>query len=145
MINFTGDKKYVAGHIKAIKKVLNTIALDHKCHIRELIYVFMDDEGLLKINQQALQHDFYTDIITFDYSENKELEGEIYISIERVKDNARSFNETFHVELLRVICHGVLHMVGYKDKNKTEQALMREKENYYINLYKQETFHVEQQ
>jgi probable rRNA maturation factor len=136
MIYFTGDKKQLAGRINAIKKVLNTLAFDHKCHIKELVYVLMDDEGLLEINRQALNHDYYTDIITFDYSDNDALEGEIYISVQRVKENATTFNEVFHVELLRVICHGALHMVGYKDKTKPEKTEMRKKEDYYISLYK---------
>jgi probable rRNA maturation factor len=134
MVYFTGDKKHVAGRIKRIKKVLNKIAMDHQCDIKELVYVLVDDEKLLEINKQVLKHDYYTDIITFDYSDGKKLEGEIYISIDRVKENALSFGAEFHVELLRVICHGVLHMVGYRDKSKPEKEMMRQKEDYYINL-----------
>lgn len=136
MICFTGDKKHIAGRQNAIKRLLNTIAADHKYRIQELVYVLMDDEGILKINKQALNHDYYTDIITFDYSADSILEGEIYISVQRVQENAGTFNTEFHVELLRVICHGVLHMVGYKDKSKSDKDVMREKEDYYINQFK---------
>lgn len=102
-------------------------------------YVFCDDKYLLAINQKHLDHDTYTDIITFDYSVGDELAADIYISIERVRDNSVTFNQTFNKEVLRVMAHGVLHLCGYNDKNKKEKALMRSKEDESINM-----FHVEQ-
>ena len=97
--------------------------------------VFCDDKQLLKINQEYLQHDFYTDIITFDYSEENTISGDLTISLERVKENAIRFKTTYFVELLRVIIHGVLHLCGYKDKRSLEKILMRFKENLYLNNF----------
>ena len=82
-----------------------------------------------------MQHDFYTDIITFDLSESDAVNGEIYISIERVKENALNLNAAFEIECLRVLFHGALHLCGYKDKTKTQQTAMRKKEEEYIELY----------
>ncbi len=100
-----------------------------------LNYVFCSDGELLKINRTYLKHDYYTDIITFDLSESKSKEGEIYISVDRVRDNARKLGATFKSELHRVIFHGALHLCGYKDKDKKDRIQMREKEDYYLNQY----------
>ena len=96
--------------------------------IGKITYYLISDDELLEINRKHLDHDYYTDIITFDYSTEKKLEGEIYISVDRVKDNG----EVFLVELIRVLSHGVLHMLGYKDKSDSEKARMRTKENEWI-------------
>ncbi len=99
----------------------------------ELSCVFCSDEYLLSINRQFLKHDFYTDIITFDISDNKEeISGEIYISVDRVRDNAKQLHQPVQAELLRVIFHGALHLCGYKDKTKVQQNQMRQKEDYYL-------------
>lgn len=95
----------------------------------ELNYIFCDDEYLHKINVEFLQHDTYTDIISFDYTLGKTVSGDIYISVERVQENAQKYNVTFDNELHRVIIHGVLHYVGYKDKTEQEKNVMRNKEN----------------
>lgn len=95
----------------------------------EIAYIFSNDNYVLQINQQFLQHDFYTDIITFDYSTKEKIESEIYISIDRVKENAKELNTTFKKEICRVIVHGVLHLCGLKDKTKTQQNEMRTAEN----------------
>ena len=101
-----------------------------------LNYIFCTDKQLLEINKQYLKHDFYTDIITFELSPKKQpIEGEIYISIDRVKDNAWSLGETQYSELHRVIFHGALHLCGYKDKNKTELQEMRKTETKYLAQY----------
>ncbi|NCX95302.1 MAG: rRNA maturation RNase YbeY [Chitinophagia bacterium] len=101
-----------------------------------LNYIFCNDEYLLGINQQYLQHDTYTDIITFNLSDKQNtLKGEIYISIPRVKENALEFNATYNQELLRVIFHGTLHLCGYEDGTAEQKATMRAKENEYINAY----------
>lgn len=97
--------------------------------------VFCNDKQLLKINQEYLQHDFFTDIITFDYSEENTISGDLTISLERVKENAIRFKTTYFVELLRVIIHGILHLCGYKDKRSLEKILMRFKENLYLNNF----------
>ncbi len=102
-----------------------------------LTYVFCSDEYLLEMNKTFLQHDYFTDILTFDLSENNDLiVGDIYISIERVKDNAEQLQVAFTEELRRVIFHGALHLCGYKDNTKRNKALMRNKEDYYLNLFK---------
>jgi len=90
---------------------------------------------LLEINQQFLNHDFYTDIITFDLSEKDSTQAEIYISIDRVKDNAKSLGTSFKSEIHRVIFHGALHLCGYKDKPGVEQVKMRQKEEFYLSKY----------
>ena len=100
----------------------------------ELSFVFCDDEYLHKINLQYLNHDTYTDIITFDYTEAGVIAGDIFISIDRVKENALLYNKPFKNELSRVIVHGVLHLAGYKDKSEEESTLMRSKEDFYLNL-----------
>lgn len=101
-----------------------------------LNYVFCSDEYLLNINRQFLGHDYYTDIITFDISEAKgEIQGEIYISVDRVKDNAKQLDQPNKTEMLRVIFHGALHLCGYKDKTGSQQKRMRKKENYYIKRF----------
>jgi len=101
-----------------------------------LTYVFCSDEYLLNLNREFLQHDYYTDIISFDLSESKKYkDGEIYISIDRVKDNAQNLKSSFNNELHRVIFHGALHLCGYKDKSKNDINEMRAAEDKYLNLY----------
>ncbi len=105
----------------------------------EINYIFCDDNYLIEINQQYLNHDTLTDIISFDYSVGNELNGDIFISIERVLDNSNDFNTAFDDELKRVMAHGILHYCGYKDKNETDEKLMRSKEDE-----KSQLFHGEQ-
>lgn len=105
--------------------------------IREISYVFCSDDYLLQINKEYLKHDYYTDIITFPYKEGKEVESDIFISIDRVRDNAQAFDASFEKELLRVISHGLLHLLGYKDKSEEEEKTMRQKEDWAIDLYYQ--------
>jgi len=104
----------------------------------EINYIFCDDEYLHKINVEYLDHDTLTDIISFDYTVGNLIQGDIFVSIERVRDNATDFNVSFDEELLRVLAHGVLHYCGYKDKSEADQALMRSKEEE-----KMQMFHVE--
>jgi rRNA maturation RNase YbeY len=107
----------------------------HKPEVKKvtLTYIFVSDEALLAINKQFLNHDTYTDIITFDLSStNNHLEGEIYISVDRVRDNAEGFKTTYQQELHRVIFHGMLHLCGFKDKSAKDQAQMREQEDACI-------------
>lgn len=101
-----------------------------------ITYVFCSDDYLLRINQDFLQHDYYTDIISFDLTEpGGKIMAEIYVSLDRVKDNALSLGIPFRTELYRVLFHGALHICGYKDKKKSEIALMREKEELYLLLF----------
>jgi probable rRNA maturation factor len=103
--------------------------------IGSLEYLFCSDEYLLEMNKQFLNHDYYTDIITFDYTEEDLVSGEMYISWERVVDNSKTFSVSEESELLRVIVHGVLHLCGYKDKKEGEKKEMREKENYFLDMF----------
>ena len=103
-------------------------------NLGELSFVFCSDEYLHKINMEYLNHDTYTDIITFDYSEGELISGDIFISIDRVAENSIEFNKEFLNELSRVIVHGVLHIIGYKDKSDEDKAQMRDKEDFYLNL-----------
>ena len=101
-------------------------------NIGDISVIFCSDDYLLKMNEQYLNHYYYTDIITFDYVENSIISGDLFISIDRVKENAVKFDVSFVKELYRVVFHGVLHLTGYKDKTEKEKAIMREKENYYL-------------
>ena len=117
------------------KSWLNEVAKQEGKKILELSYVFCSDDYLLQINQEYLNHDTLTDIVTFDNSENpKKIEGDIFISIDRVKENGEKLG-TSETELKRVMVHGLLHLLGYKDKKKEDKALMTEKEDFYIKQY----------
>jgi probable rRNA maturation factor len=113
---------------------LHRAAKEEKKHIEGVQYIFCDDAYLHKINLEFLKHDNYTDIITFDYCIGDELISDIYISTERVKENAKIYEVSFKEELKRVMIHGLLHLCGYKDKSKDEAMQMREKENFYLSL-----------
>ncbi len=128
--NFTLKKK-----LKRKKWLQNAIEKENT-KTGEINYIFCSDKQLLEINNKHLQHDFYTDIITFDYRENNTISGDIFISVDRVKENAEINNEDFENELNRVLIHGILHIIGYKDKTKKDSELMRKKENEYINTFK---------
>lgn len=126
--------------LKNIRRINDWILLVcylEKKEIEEIRYVFCDDEYLLQLNQTFLSHNTFTDILTFDYSTKKSIAAEIYISIERVKENAALLNNLFNQELLRVIIHGVLHCIGYGDKNSQLQKEMRQKENKYLKLFEE--------
>lgn len=98
----------------------------------DLNFIFCSDEYLLRINQQYLEHDYYTDIITFDYVSGVVVSGDIFISVDRVKENALVYKVSFQDELNRIMIHGVLHLIGYQDKEAGHKALMTEKEDYYL-------------
>jgi len=100
----------------------------------EVNYIFCEDDYLLKLNIKYLKHSTLTDIIGFDYTMGSLISGDIFISVERVKENAKEFNVNFYDELQRVMVHGLLHFCGYKDKTKKEKELMRSKEDYYLSL-----------
>lgn len=122
---------------KIRKTILATIA-KHKYKLQDITYVFVSDDELLEINKEHLNHDYYTDIITFDLSEEKKIvSSEIYISIDRVRDNAIKMKTSIKNEMLRVMFHGVLHLCGYKDKTQSEEKLMRKLEDECLTLYSQ--------
>ena len=119
-----------------LKKFIESIFKKEKKKIQSLNYVFCTDEELLKINRQYLNHDFYTDIISFELSKKEEpAQGDIYISIDRIRDNALSLGEPLYKELHRVIFHGALHLCGYKDKTRSQSLEMRNKEEEYLSRY----------
>lgn len=121
---------------KKLKSFIAQIFQTEKKALSRLDYIFCNDEYLLGINQNFLNHNHYTDIITFELADKKKpTTGEVYISIERVKENTANYGSTFKEELLRVIFHGALHLCGYKDKHKNDTKLMREKEQFYISKY----------
>jgi probable rRNA maturation factor len=122
------------------KDVIRDLFKKEKTRLDQLTFIFCSDEYLLEINKQHLNHNYYTDIITFDLSETPDaVTGEIYISIDRVKDNAQTYRVSFKQELLRVIFHGALHLCGYKDKTEKDQALMRKAEDKYLQYYLSKT------
>lgn len=119
-----------------LKRFIESIFRKEAHVVESLNYVFCTDKRLLEINKQYLRHDYYTDIITFELSiPGQRVNGEIYISIDRVRDNAQNLDETFQRELHRVIFHGALHLCGYRDKTQKEQARMREREDHYLTAY----------
>ncbi|MBC7884608.1 MAG: rRNA maturation RNase YbeY [Saprospiraceae bacterium] len=116
-------------------KWLNSVAAEENKTISTLTYIFCSDEYLLDINLTYLGHDYYTDIITFPYKEGDIIESDIYISLDRIKENAEEFKVSFYNELKRVMVHGVLHLIGYNDKSEKEVITIREKEDYYIRRF----------
>ena len=100
----------------------------------EINYILCDDEYLLKVNQDFLDHDYYTDIITFDYVKGKTISGDIFVSLPRISDNAKTLVRDFNSEFHRVLAHGILHLMGYKDKTEEEITVMRQKEDFYLNV-----------
>ena len=139
IINFYSENDFILNDEDVYKNWINRVISSEGKRLGEISYIFCDDDYLLDINQRFLDHDTYTDIISFDDSMGNLLNGDIYISTERVHENALEFNEDFETELKRVIIHGILHYCGYKDKSEEDAALMREKESEKIKL-----FHVEQ-
>jgi probable rRNA maturation factor len=137
---FTEDIKFSLKNKDPLRRWIIAAARKEGFSINELNYIFCSDDFLHNMNEQFLHHDDYTDIITFDLSTSNppsalsNLSGEIFISTERVKENAKTFKTAFQNELHRVIIHGVLHLCGYKDKTKAAKAAMRKKEDYYLSL-----------
>ena len=117
-----------------LSKWLNMAAQNEEYLIGRLSYTFLTDEELHKINMQFLNHDTYTDIITFDYNRDKLIIGEIYISLDRVEENAKTSQLPYNQEVKRIIIHGILHLMAYKDKNPEDKKEMTTKEDYYLSL-----------
>ncbi len=118
-----------------LRQVIQSLAKNENRKAGEINVIFCSDEYLLKINREFLSHDFYTDIVTFDNSQEETLAGELYISLERVRENSVYYGVAFKKELARVVIHGVLHLVGYKDKRKTDKKEMVEKEDFYLRMF----------
>lgn len=134
MINFESTIGFELENSKTISQWIENTILEEGFKLGDLSYLFVSDEELLETNKAFLQHDYYTDIISFDYTMGKLISGEMHLSIDRIKDNANTYNNTFKDELHRVIIHGILHYCGYKDKTEEEQKTMRAKEDYYLSL-----------
>ncbi|MDX1753446.1 MAG: rRNA maturation RNase YbeY [Salinimicrobium sediminis] len=139
MINFYSENVFELEHSSQFETWIKEVIASEGKKVGEISFIFCDDEYLLEINQQYLDHDTYTDIISFDNSVGNVLNGDIFISTERVAENASEYGVTFEEEIKRVIVHGVLHFCGYKDKSKEEAQLMRTKEEEKMKM-----FHVEQ-
>ncbi|AOR28314.1 16S rRNA maturation RNase YbeY [Formosa sp. Hel1_33_131] len=132
MISFSSEVPFEISNADTTASWLGAIISQEDYNEGEVSIVFCDDEFLHKLNVEFLDHDTLTDVISFDYSMGKEIHGEIFISIERVKENANEFNQSFDTELARVMAHGILHYCGYKDKSESEAAAMRSKEEFYL-------------
>ena len=135
MISFNYEIDFQIQDETKKRRWISSLIEEENCREGEINYIFCSDEYLHKINVDFLGHDTLTDIISFDYSVGKELHGDIYISIDRVRDNASDFKVCFENELLRVMAHGVLHYCGHKDKTDKDQELMRSKEDYYLSKH----------
>ena len=132
MITFNSETSFTLKNQKKLVKWISDVISSEGFQVGEINYIFCNDSYLNKINQEFLNHDTFTDVISFDYTLGKEVGGDIFISIERVLENAQKFNEVFENELYRVMIHGILHFMGYKDKTKKEKTLMRTKEDEKI-------------
>jgi probable rRNA maturation factor len=120
---------------RELKSWLNKVAKTEKKKIGQLDIIFCTDDYLLDLNRKHLNHDYYTDIITFNYSDNQtHISGDLYISLDRVNENARTFGSTGEEEIKRVIVHGLLHLIGYDDTNDEKKRMMKEKEDLYLGL-----------
>lgn len=139
IINFYSENDFELQDEKSFDTWIKKVISSEEKQLGEINYIFCDDHYLYKINLKFLDHDTYTDIISFDNSEGDELNGDIFISTDRVTENAKEYNVDFSDELKRVTIHGILHLCGYGDKTESEAALMRQKEDEKIAL-----FHVEQ-
>lgn len=135
------NAKFHVKHKRQIKKWLKELIQNKFFQLGEVNIVLQTDEELLQLNQDVLNHDTYTDIITFNYNQAKEINGDLFISIDRIKENAVKFAVPTEDELHRVMAHGVLHLIGYNDKNSKDQKIMREQENMALELYRT-LFHV---
>ena len=139
MISFNYETEFELHNEPDFSKWLSAVILSENKKEGEINYIFCDDNYLLDINQQYLDHDTLTDIISFDYSVGNEINGDVFVSVERVKENAADYNVTFHEEIQRVLVHGILHYCGYKDKTESDERIMRSKEEEKMKM-----FHVEQ-
>jgi len=139
MISFNYETDFELSDETAISDWLSQVILSESKNEGDINYIFCDDEYLHKINVEYLDHDTLTDIISFDYSVGNELHGDIFVSVERVVDNAKDFEVSFDEELKRVLAHGILHFAGYKDKSEEDELKMRQKEEEKIAM-----FHVKQ-
>ncbi|WP_271392185.1 rRNA maturation RNase YbeY [Aequorivita sinensis] len=134
MIEFNFETDFKLDNDTLLYEWISNVITSEGFEVGEVHYIFCDDGFLHKLNVEFLNHDTLTDVISFDYRMGNQINGEIFISVERVQDNAKDFNNSFEEELHRVMIHGILHFCGYKDKTDEEEALMRIKENEALSL-----------
>ncbi len=136
MIQFvTENVKFPLPNINLTKKWIKLVIETYQKKVGDICIIFCDDEYLININRQYLNHDYYTDIITFDYVEGNKISGDLFISLDTVKSNSVKFSENFEMEAKRVIIHGILHLLGLKDKTESEELVMRSAENQALELF----------
>lgn len=135
VILFHYQKKIKIKEVKKLKRLIQIILKEHSSRLDRINVIFCSDEYVLELNKKFLLHDYYTDTLSFSLNEGKSQTGEIYVSIERIKENAKKFNVVFMDELLRVVIHSVLHLCGFKDKKKNEFKAMRKMEDSYLKRY----------
>ena len=131
---FQEDTDFVFKHKLLNNKWLKFVSESEVRKLGEIGIIFCSDNYILDVNMKYLQHDYFTDIITFDYCEGNTLSGDLFISVDSVRDNADFYGTEFEDELNRVIVHGLLHLIGYDDHSESEQKMMRSKEDYYLSL-----------
>lgn len=136
-IQFSIETKYSLKNRMLLKRWVKVVLENKGKKLGNLYFILCDDDFLLKINRQFLKHDYYTDIITFDYTEDGIIAGDLFISIDRVRDNATALQVSEHEELMRVMIHGVLHLLGLKDKSDEEAKQMRKAEEECLELLKE--------
>lgn len=129
---FTEDTRFNLKQRKLLKNWIIAAIENEKKIVGEINFIFTSDKYLIKINKEYLSHNYYTDIVTFNYCQENLINGDIFISIDTVKNNSKRFSVTYLNELHRVMIHGVLHLIGYDDQNEDQKAEMREKENFYL-------------
>jgi rRNA maturation RNase YbeY len=139
MIEYVYKTNYSIKEETKYTEWFNKIITSESKSAGDLVFILTDDEEILKVNQDYLSHDYFTDIITFEYNTNDEVSGDVFISLDRIEENAKTYKVTFEEELRRVMVHGVLHLLGYNDKTEKEKAEMRSLENQNLKM-----FHVEQ-
>lgn len=132
MISYFSKTNFKFKPKKLVNDLIKLIITEHKKKVGDISIIFIDDEEILEINRNYLNHDYYTDVITFNYNKNNEISGDIFISIDTVYSNSLIYKSTFIEELLRVIIHGVLHLLDYNDNSEIEKDLIHSKENFYL-------------
>lgn len=134
MIVYFWETPFKLYYQKLLKSWINSLIRHEKVILGEINIIYCNDELLFMMNDKYLSHDFYTDVITFNYVRTTKISGDLFISIDRVKENALKWGVSFEKELYRILVHGILHLLSYQDKSLTEKYLMQEKENFYLDL-----------